>query len=163
MGYVDMRDRRGEGDRTAVGATSSGHKDGDVNGLLVAGILVLGVSLTVLLGLGPMVLLCLCAIGIAYLTQEHGLIRPQNPRKVHGLGSEKQLLLALRESGGLTAVEAALETSLTVDEADDILSRLAERGHLRVEGRDGALSYALPGRHSAGVTGPFRGPEGRTP
>ncbi len=78
------------------------------------------------------------------------------------LGAEKQLLLALRESGGLTAVEVALETSLTVDEAERILSHLAERGHLRVEGRDGALCYALPGRRSTGVTGPLRDPEGQT-
>jgi hypothetical protein len=63
-----------------------------------------------------------------------------------GPGAEKQLLLALSSSGGLTPVEAALETSLTVDEAEEILSRLANRGHLRVESRDGALLYALPGR-----------------
>jgi hypothetical protein len=33
-----------------------------------------------------------------------------------------------------------------VDEAEEILSRLANRGHLLVESRDGALFYALPGR-----------------
>lgn len=65
------------------------------------------------------------------------------------LGSEKQLLLALRDLGGLTPVEAALETSLTVDEAEEILTRFADRGHLRVESRDGALVYALPGRRPA--------------
>ena len=65
-------------------------------------------------------------------------------------GSEKQLLMAIQEvGGGLTPVEAALETSLTVDEADDILTRLAERGHLVVQSRDGALRYAMPGRHSS--------------
>lgn len=66
-----------------------------------------------------------------------GPARPQ-------LGGEKQLLLALRDLGGLTAVEAALETSLSVDEAEGILTRLAERGHLRLEGRGGTLIYALP-------------------
>lgn len=60
---------------------------------------------------------------------------------------EKQLLVAIRDSGGITPVEAAIETSLTVDEAEEILSRLASRGHLRVESRDGALFYALPALH----------------
>jgi hypothetical protein len=53
----------------------------------------------------------------------------------------------MRESeGSITPVEAALETSLTVDEAEGILSRLADRGHLTIVSREGALSYALPGR-----------------
>ena len=63
------------------------------------------------------------------------------------LGSEKQLLMAIQDSDGtITPIEAALETSLTVDEAEEILTRFADRGHLRVESRDGALLYALPGR-----------------
>jgi hypothetical protein len=61
-------------------------------------------------------------------------------------GTEKQLLVALSRSRSLTPVEAAIETSLTLDEAEEILSRLANRGHLRVESRDGVLYYALPGR-----------------
>lgn len=50
--------------------------------------------------------------------------------------------------GGITPVEAALETSLTVDEAEEILTRFADRGHLVVQSRDGALLYTLPGRRS---------------
>ncbi|QIN84167.1 hypothetical protein GBA63_17070 [Rubrobacter tropicus] len=70
------------------------------------------------------------------------------------IGSEKQLLLAILDrEGGITPVEAALETSLTVDEAEDIMTRLADRGHLMVEGRDGALFYTLPGRRPASETG----------
>lgn len=62
-------------------------------------------------------------------------------------GSEKQLLIAIQASdGGITPVEAALETSLTVDEAEEILTRFADRGHLVVQSRDGALLYALPGK-----------------
>lgn len=62
-------------------------------------------------------------------------------------GAEKQLLMTILYAGGaITPVEASLETSLTVDEAEEILSRLAERGHLFVESRDGALFYALPTR-----------------
>jgi hypothetical protein len=60
--------------------------------------------------------------------------------------------MAILDSGGsITPVEAALKTSLTVDEADEILSHLANRGHLVVESRDGTLSYALPGRRSDGL------------
>ncbi len=65
-------------------------------------------------------------------------------------GSEKQLLMAIRAADdGLTPVEAALETPLTVDEAEEILTNLADRGHLVVHSRDAALLYALPGgRHA---------------
>ena len=62
-------------------------------------------------------------------------------------GSEKQLLMAIQTAGdGITPVEAALETSLTVDEAEDILTSLADRGHLVVQSRGAALLYTLPGR-----------------
>jgi hypothetical protein len=62
-------------------------------------------------------------------------------------GSEKQLLMALQTAGdGITPVEAALKTSLTVDEAEDILTSLADRGHLVVQSRGAALLYTLPGR-----------------
>ena len=65
------------------------------------------------------------------------------------VGSEKQLLMAIQDAGdGITPVEAALQTSLTVDEAEEILTRFADRGHLVVESRDGALLYALPGRRA---------------
>ena len=62
------------------------------------------------------------------------------------IGGEKELLVAMRDAGGtITPVEAAMETSLSVEEAEGMLSRLAERGHLRAEIRDGALCYAVPG------------------
>jgi hypothetical protein len=48
--------------------------------------------------------------------------------------------------GSITPVEAALRTSLTVEEAEEILTRFADRGHLVVHSRDGALLYAMPGR-----------------
>jgi hypothetical protein len=72
--------------------------------------------------------------------------RPQDVERKPG--SEKQLLMIIADTGDITPVEAALETSLTVDEAEEILSRLASRGHLLVKIRDGALCYALPGRRS---------------
>lgn len=63
---------------------------------------------------------------------------------------DRELLSALRDNGGrITPAEAAMETSLTVKEADALLSELAGGGHLLVESRGGALSYTLP----AGSTG----------
>ena len=73
--------------------------------------------------------------------------RPQGTRPK--LGAEKQLLMVLRDVGSITPIQAALETSLTVDEAEEILTHLANRGHLHVEGRDGALLYVLPGSCSS--------------
>jgi hypothetical protein len=68
---------------------------------------------------------------------------PRGPKT----GGEKQLLMAILDAGGgITPVEAALRTSLTVDEAEEILTRFADRGHLVVNSRDGALLYAMPGR-----------------
>ena len=66
----------------------------------------------------------------------------------HGGSSEaerikEELLEALVRCGKLTAVEAALETSLSVEEAERILSELAARGHLEVTVEHGRLHYAL--------------------
>jgi capsular polysaccharide biosynthesis protein len=56
---------------------------------------------------------------------------------------EKKLLRALGRRGKLTAVEAALETSLSVEESDRILSELAARGHLKVTVEHGKLLYSF--------------------
>ncbi len=56
---------------------------------------------------------------------------------------ERELLDALRERGELTPAEAAMETSLSVAEADRMLKELAEGGHLEVRVRGGGLFYAL--------------------
>ncbi len=73
--------------------------------------------------------------------------RPRGRRVAASVGAEKSLLLAIRDAGGeITPVRAALETPLTVDEADWMLSRLANDGHLRVESHDGTLYYVLPGK-----------------
>jgi hypothetical protein len=69
-------------------------------------------------------------------------------------GGERELLSALRENGGsITPAEAAMETSLTVKEADRMLSQLASEGHLLVESREGSLFYALPRRSSPQLEG----------
>jgi hypothetical protein len=56
---------------------------------------------------------------------------------------ERELLRALRQRGELTPTGAAMETSLSVAEADEVLRGLAEGGHLEVRVRGGALFYAL--------------------
>ena len=75
------------------------------------------------------------------------LLRKRPGQREPKLGSGKQLLGAIQDAGGtITPVEAALETSLTVDEAEDILTSLANRGHLVVQSRGAALLYTLTGR-----------------
>jgi hypothetical protein len=73
------------------------------------------------------------------LTERH----PRSPKT----GGEKQLLMAILDAGGsIMPVEAALKTSLTVDEAEQILTRFADRGHILIHSRDGALLYAMLGK-----------------
>ena len=60
-----------------------------------------------------------------------------------GIGEERELLLALERHGEITAVRAALETSLGVAAAEEMLSELANDGHVRVVAREGTLAYAL--------------------
>ena len=56
---------------------------------------------------------------------------------------EKELLRALASRGELTVAGAALETSLTVEEAERMLSALAAKGHLEVRVARGRLLYSL--------------------
>jgi capsular polysaccharide biosynthesis protein len=56
---------------------------------------------------------------------------------------EKELLEALGRRGALTVAGVALETSLTVEEADRMLSALAAKGHLEVRVARGRLLYSL--------------------
>ena len=56
---------------------------------------------------------------------------------------EKELLEALACRGALTVAGAALETSLTVEEADRMLSALAAKGHLEISVERGRLVYSL--------------------
>ncbi|CAN5567492.1 hypothetical protein BH24ACT20_BH24ACT20_09640 [soil metagenome] len=63
------------------------------------------------------------------------------------VSKDRELLEAMRENGGrVTPAEAAMATSLSVREADGLLSELSGGGHLTVEREGGALVYALPGR-----------------
>ncbi len=58
--------------------------------------------------------------------------------------AQRELLKSVeRHRGGITPVRAALETSLTVAEADRMLSDLAKGGHLEVRAEGGKLLYGL--------------------
>ena len=62
------------------------------------------------------------------------------------VSKDRELLEALRDKGGrITSAEAAMATSLSVGEADEVLYKLVGGGHLTVEREGGALVYALPG------------------
>lgn len=58
---------------------------------------------------------------------------------------ERELLEAIKDHGEITPAQAAMNTSLTVSEADEMLKNLAEGGHLDVRVRGGGLFYALWG------------------
>jgi hypothetical protein len=62
---------------------------------------------------------------------------------------EQELLEALGRRGKLTAVEASLETSLSVEEANRMLFELAAKGHLEVTVEHGKLLYSFWGEHGA--------------
>ena len=106
----------------------------------IAGVLVLTLaqSLWWLIAFGWMIFPAfgLLVRGIAGLSES-----PSEPA-VAGSG-ERELLQALQRRGELTAAQAAMETSLTVDEADRILEDLAAKGHLDVKVRGGGLFYGL--------------------
>jgi hypothetical protein len=71
-----------------------------------------------------------------------GLSEGPDEPAVEGSG-ERELLQALQRRGELTPAQAAMETSLTVDEADRMLEGLAAKGHLEVKVRGGGLFYGL--------------------
>jgi hypothetical protein len=72
-----------------------------------------------------------------------GLFEARARRPVDEGRKEKEVLEALARHGELTPAGAALETSLSVTEADEVLSGLAKYGHIEVRAREGRLGYAL--------------------
>lgn len=96
--------------------------------------------------------------GIAGLSEGRADPRPAE-------SAERELLRVLRDRGELTPTRAAMETSLSVSEADRMLRELAENGHLEVRVRGGALLYALWARPGAlrGGEDPSEGSSGETP
>lgn len=107
-------------------------------------------ALAVLFALGATVTLAKGLDG--FLARQGNILPPDGERRRHALSApvskEREFLSVLRDQGTTTPVEAAIETSLTVKEADEILSELAGGGHLMVESKSGALYYSLPGHKS---------------
>jgi len=90
----------------------------------------------------------LLALGLSRLEQQRR--KAVSPR----VSKERELLLAMQNNtGSITPTEAAMETSLTVSEADKMLSELAAGGHLRVESSEGTLVYRLPDRTTLEIEG----------
>ncbi len=109
--------------------------------LLVAAVLVIITAGTPAAGIGFVIGAGAClGWGVPkILQQRNALPKPAN--------REKELLSAIRDNGGsITPAEAAMETSLTIREADAMLSELASAGHVMVESRNNALFYSLPSR-----------------
>ena len=69
--------------------------------------------------------------------------RERSGRATAQESKERELLEALARRGELSPALAALETSLTVAEADRMLSDLAKDGHVEVRAHEGRLGYAL--------------------
>jgi hypothetical protein len=90
--------------------------------------------------------------GIAGLSEGEG--RAESPA---GNSKERELLGALREYGELSPAQAAMETSLSVTEADRMLKELAEGGHLDVRVRGGGLFYSLWERDEGEEAGRLEG------
>lgn len=87
--------------------------------------------------------------GVSQIQRERRLEGRATQRSVEPseADKERELLSVIRDKGtGITPAEAAMDTTLTVTEADGILSALAGKGHLLVESSDGALFYRLPSR-----------------
>ena len=117
-------------------------------GFVLAAILVIITAGTAAAGIG-FVIPAAIFLGLAandFQKYRHALPQPAN--------KERELLSAIRDNGGsITPAEAAMETSLTVREADQMLSELAGGGHLAVESKGGSLFYALPRRRSSEIEG----------
>lgn len=64
---------------------------------------------------------------------------------------ESELLEVLEEQGEVSSVTAATHTSLTANEASELLDELAGKGHLKIRTQDGVMVYSLPGSGSGPV------------
>ncbi len=71
--------------------------------------------------------------------------KPDRPELPTESSRERELLEEIKAHGEITPAQAAMNTSLTVSEADEMLKELAEGGHLDVRVRGGGLFYALWG------------------
>ena len=69
----------------------------------------------------------------------------ENPKEAKSKKEKEILRLAKSKGGILTVAGASLESSLSLEEAERILSDLSDRGYARMEVEDdGAISYRFP-------------------
>jgi hypothetical protein len=73
---------------------------------------------------------------------QHHSIRGSSQEGVEK-SAERQLLEVIEANGEITPARAALQTSLIVEQAEQLLSNLAQRGHLDVRVEGSKLVYAL--------------------
>jgi DNA-binding CsgD family transcriptional regulator len=78
-------------------------------------------------------------IALAALNRSDPTPKRQHERKL----KERELLETLAERDELTPTTVALRTSLTVDEASEMLEGLARKGHLESQVENGIGAYAL--------------------
>ncbi|MDQ3639603.1 MAG: Wzz/FepE/Etk N-terminal domain-containing protein [Actinomycetota bacterium] len=110
-----------------------------VSGLLLCAGLAFALPRVAASGIGRAALRATGAVG---LTASGSRGAPTGAPSTKG-AKEKELLEALGRRGKLTVAGVALETSLTVEEADWMLSALAAKGHLEVTVEHGRLLYSL--------------------
>lgn len=72
-----------------------------------------------------------------------GLFEERSRRPMDEGRKEKEVLEVLARHGEVSPARVALETTLSVAEADRVLSGLAKDGHVEVRAREGRLGYAL--------------------
>jgi predicted transcriptional regulator len=110
-------------------------------GFAMATVMVIATAGVLAAGLGFVIpATALLGVGIYELQRQRDVL----PRPVN---KERELLSAIRDNEGrITPTEAAMGSSLTVREADKMLSELAAGGHLMVESKNGALFYSLASR-----------------
>jgi hypothetical protein len=138
MGYVGRGRRVGPFGGSATPAL--------VLGLVVGGLFLFSLAdsfgfFPILFLLWWMVPFVLVPMAVASARGVGGLFEAR--RSVDGEHGERELLEALARHGEITAARAALETTLSVAEADRMLSELAKNGHIEVRAREGRLGYAL--------------------
>jgi MFS family permease len=139
------------GGRRAMVSYGRGFRPGFPVGLVVGGLFLLFVvghafhffPLFLLLAVPFLLAPALAAAGRGLAGVAEARTRERTDRATSEEGKERELLGALARRGELSPALAALETSLTVAEADRMLSDLAESGHLEVRAREGRIGYAL--------------------
>jgi hypothetical protein len=127
-------------------------------GLLLATALMNGVggsTSTVIIGLIVIVVASASSVwlleqGFEELQHSRPLPSPHQQRITRGRtqestekSAERQLLEVIESQGEITPARAALQTSLTVDEAERLMSELAQKGHLDVRVEGSKLVYSL--------------------